>query len=113
MRERMMAIAADWIAKTFGKADSSGIYSTNALNGKSPAYLNMVVRVRTELSAERVIAVGKEFERLCGRTSESKACGVVEMDVDLVQYGEVILRPEEFTRSYFMTGFERISAKNS
>ncbi|MDE6145725.1 MAG: 2-amino-4-hydroxy-6-hydroxymethyldihydropteridine diphosphokinase, partial [Muribaculaceae bacterium] len=62
-RERMMAIAADWIASTFGVFESSGVYSTRALNGTSPDYLNMVVKVATSLSAERVIAIGKEFER--------------------------------------------------
>ncbi len=107
-REQMMAAATEWVDETFGPAVSSGIYSTRALNGHSPDYLNMVVRVSTLLSAEEVAALGKEFEKKCGRSCESKLRGVVEMDVDLVQYGKIILRPEEFTRSYFMTGFNRL-----
>ena len=110
-RERMMDIAAKWIDSTFGTAVSSGVYSTQALNGKSPDYLNMVVRVVTDLSAEQLINLGKEFERRCGRLPESKLTGIVEMDVDLVRYGNVVLRPEEFTRAYFMTGYEKILAK--
>lgn len=110
-RERMMELAGRWIDSTFGPAVSSGVYSTRALNGKSPDYLNMVVCVATELTAEQLIFLGKEFERRCGRSPESKLSGVVEMDVDLVKFGSVILRPEEFTRAYFMTGYERISAK--
>lgn len=110
-RERMMELAGRWIDSTFGPAVSSGVYSTRALNGKSPDYLNMVVCVATKLTAEQLIALGKEFERRCGRSPESKLSGIVEMDVDLVKFGSVILRPEEFTRAYFMTGYEKISAK--
>lgn len=110
-RERMMEIAGRWIDSTFGTAVSSGVYSTRALNGKSPDYLNMVVCIETELSAEKLICLGKEFERQCGRTRESKLSGIVEMDVDVVRFGSIVLRPEEFTRTYFMTGYEKISAK--
>lgn len=109
----MMERACQWLDATFGPYESSGVYSTRALNGKSPDYLNMVVRVETGLTAERLVAIGKDFERECGRSSQSKMSGIVEMDVDLVQFGCVILRPEEFTRSYFLTGYEKISAKKS
>lgn len=107
----MMEVAGEWIDSTFGSSASSGVYSTRALNGKSPDYLNMVVRIMTGLSAEQLISLGKEFERRCGRSAESKLSGIVEMDVDLVQFGSVILRPGEFTRAYFMTGYEKILAK--
>lgn len=104
----MMNSAAEWVTRHFVNAECSGVYSTKALNGRSPDYLNMVVRATTELTAEQVIALGKKFESECGRTSESKQKGIVEMDVDLVQYGKIILRPEEFTRSYFLTGYNML-----
>lgn len=104
----MMAAASEWIAANFNAAISSGVYSTKALNGRSPDYLNMVVRVQTSLDAEQVITLGKAFEEKCGRSAESKKKGIVEMDVDLVQYGKIILRPEEFTRTYFLTGYNKL-----
>ena len=107
-KQEMMVAATEWLARNFGQAISSGIYQTQALNGISPDYLNMVVRIQTELPAEQLIQLGKEFERSCGRTSESKRRGIVEMDVDLVKYGKTILRPEEFTRTYFMTGYNKL-----
>ncbi len=67
-----------------------------------------VVQVRTALEAERLIQLGKEFEAECGRSAESKCRGIVEMDVDLVKYGKTILRPEEFTRTYFLTGYNKL-----
>lgn len=107
-KEEMMAAATRWLASHFPAAASSGIYRTRALNGVAPDYLNMVVKVRTALEAERLIQLGKEFEAECGRSAESKRRGIVEMDVDLVKYGKTILRPEEFTRTYFLTGYNKL-----
>lgn len=107
-KEQMMESAARWLARNFGESVSSGIYQTRALNGVSPDYLNMVVKVQTVLEPERLIQLGKEFEAECGRSAESKKRGIVEMDVDLVKYGKTILRPEEFTRTYFMTGYNKL-----
>ncbi len=67
-----------------------------------------ISKVRTALEAERLIQLGKEFEAECGRSAESKCRGIVEMDVDLVKYGKTILRPEEFTRTYFLTGYNKL-----
>lgn len=107
-KEKMMEAAAEWLSLNFGEAVSSGIYQTQALNGVSPDYLNMVVKIETELNAERLIQLGKEFEAECGRSAESKKRGIVEMDVDLVKYGKTVLRPEEFTRTYFLTGYNKL-----
>lgn len=107
-KEQMMAAASRWLADNFEVTGSSGVYQTQALNGVSPDYLNMVVKVETELDAERLIRAGKDFEAECGRSSLSKSQGVVEMDVDLVKYGKTILRPEEFTRTYFLTGYNKL-----
>ena len=107
-KEHMMEAAAEWITRHFGKSVSSGIYQTRALNGVSPDYLNMVVKINTGLDADRLIRLGKEFETECGRSEESKRRGIVEMDVDLVKYGKTILRPEEFTRTYFLTGYNKL-----
>lgn len=104
----MMARAGRWLAANFGDPVSSGVYSTPALNGVSPDYLNMVARVSSDLTPDRLTAFAKAFEAECGRTPQSKARGCVEMDVDLVQVDNVILRPAEFSRPYFITGFKMI-----
>ena len=56
--EALMARAGEWLRSTFGDVKSSGVYSTPALNGKSPDYLNMVASVASELTAA-------EIARLC------------------------------------------------
>lgn len=102
----LMERAGRWIASEFRLLGSSGIYSSPALNGRTADYLNMVARVSSAMSVGEMTACGKEFERLCGRTPQSKGRGAVEMDVDVVQADSLILRPEEFTRSYFTRGLD-------
>ncbi len=104
----MMERAERWLRLTFGAVESSGIYSSKACNGVSPDYLNMVVAVSSSLPPASVVALGKEFERQCGRTPQSKSSGCVEMDVDVIQVDNVILRPDEFTRAYFLRGLSLI-----
>lgn len=103
-----MTRAAAWLDASFSSVETSGVYSTQALNGTSPDYLNMVAAVETDMTAERLAAFGKEFERECGRTPDSKITGIVEMDVDLIQFGRVILRPQEFLRRYFTEGCKKL-----
>lgn len=107
-KERMMANATEWLSSNFEVIADSGIYQTQALNGISPDYLNMIVKVKTSLEVMQLIQLGKEFEAECGRSAESKQRGIVEMDVDLVKYGKTVLRPEEFTRTYFITGYNKL-----
>lgn len=100
----MMARAEQWLREEFSLLASSGVYSTPALNGHSPDYLNMVVSIRTPLSITALTAAAKAFEALCGRTPESKLRGSIEMDVDIIRADNTILRPVEYTRPYFLHG---------
>lgn len=100
----MMERANQWISERFSVVDSSGIYSSKAMNGVSADYLNEVVILESPLSITEITAAAKDFERLCGRSAQSKACGMIEMDIDVIQADNTILRPAEFTRAYFLAG---------
>lgn len=104
----LMARAERWLAANFTAIASSGIYRSRALNGASADYYNLVARGDSPLSVTEVTALGKEFERECGRGSESKLRGCVEMDIDVIAADRTILRPEEFTRGYFRRGFDSL-----
>lgn len=109
-REMFMARAAKWLARNFTNIETSGIYSTPALNGKSADYLNMVARGDSELGVTELTEVAKAFERSQGRTPESKLKGAVELDIDIIAADRTILRPAEFTRSYFIRGLEMLNS---
>lgn len=104
----MMARAEEWLRTHFADVRTSGIYSTRALNGASPDYLNLVARGNSELTPEEVIAAGKAFEAECGRTPQSKLRGSIELDIDVIAAGDDVLRPAELSRPYFIQGLRRV-----
>lgn len=106
----LMARAEHWLEATFSGVVTSGLYSTAALNGVSPDYTNMIARVDTELTATEVTALGKAFEDSCGRRRDDRSAPVA-MDVDLMMFNNVTLRPAEFSRSYFTRGMELLKKK--
>lgn len=100
----IMARTRQRICTLLNEAECSDIYSTKALNGHSPDYLNMVAAGTTELSASALTSLCKEIENENGRSPQSKQRGVVELDIDLVQYGSVVLRPTDLMRQYVRKG---------
>ncbi len=104
----MMARADRWISERFSVVESSGVYSSKALNGISSDYLNEVIVLESGLSVTEITAAAKDFERQCGRSELSKSAGAIEMDIDIIQVDNTILRPSEFTRAYFLTGLSKL-----
>lgn len=67
--------------------------------GSSP-YLNRVALAFTPLSAAELVAAFKEMERLIGRKPEDKHTGLVPVDIDLLQWNELVLKPHDMKRTY-------------
>ncbi len=86
----------------------SDLYSTQATNGRSPDYLNMVAAIHTDLPLTDLSALCKTYESDCGRTPNSKSSGLIEIDIDLLQYGTILLRPDEFLRPYLQQGLQTL-----
>lgn len=107
-----MEAVREWLVRTFDGVMLSGVYSTKALNPSKPDYLNLVARADSNLSPTEMVAAAKEFEIRQGRSPESKNRGIVEMDIDVVQVDNTVLRPDEFSRNYFMEGFKRLNEKD-
>ncbi|MDE7334990.1 MAG: 2-amino-4-hydroxy-6-hydroxymethyldihydropteridine diphosphokinase [Muribaculaceae bacterium] len=106
---QFMQEAMQWLAENFTDIESSGIYSSPALNGVTADYLNLVALGNSELSPTDLTAATKAFERRLGRTPESKMRGEIEIDIDIIAAGQTILRPAEYTRSYFLRGLSLLS----
>lgn len=102
--EERLQRAEAWLRSNFDGVETSGIYTSKAVNGRSPDYFNMVARINSDLSVTALTAAAKSYEAACGRTAASKLSGVIEMDVDIVAADRTILRPDEYTRTYFTRG---------
>lgn len=106
---QLMERATLWLAQHSTPLTSSGIYASKALSGGHD-YLNMVAEIDSPLSVTELIAATKDFERTCGRSPQSKSRGCIEMDIDIIRADNVILRPVEYTRPYFLTGLRLLAS---
>ena len=63
-------------------------------------FRNVLAVVNTEMRPEEVIDKIKQTERAVGRTPRDKYLGKVVIDIDLIKYGDNILRPLDYEREY-------------
>lgn len=105
-----MAAAKQWLADAFTDVVCSEIYTSAPISGIGPDYANMVAQVSADADTPRMIELGKEYERSCGRTPQSKVLGSVPIDVDVVICNGEIVRPAEYARPYFRRGYDSLSA---
>lgn len=58
-------------------------------------YLNKAAEIRTAMGQDELTALFKQMERDQGRTPESKRMGVVPIDIDLLVYDGIWLKPRD------------------
>lgn len=63
-------------------------------------YTNQAARFTTTRSIESIKQEFKHIEHICGRTPQSKSQGIIPLDIDILIYGETILKPHDFDTSY-------------
>lgn len=61
-------------------------------------FLNQVAKFTTEQEAEEVHTALKIIERFCGRRPSDKENETIPIDIDLLAYGDTILKPMDFAR---------------
>ena len=71
-------------------------------------YINAVLSGYTLLTPLELDTKCKQFELEHGRTLEARKAGNVAIDIDLVIYGNDILRPKDFAREFFKIGYSCI-----
>lgn len=76
--------------------------------GEAAPYLNAVCSGFTDCPLERFTVLTKSLEKEWGRTAESKSAGLVEIDIDVVMWGGVVLRPGDVSNDYFAIPFANL-----
>ena len=66
----------------------------------SPQFVNALAIAFTDLPEPTVVSVLKDIERQCGRTKEEKSQGIVKLDLDLLLYGNLRRKEEDWERDY-------------
>ncbi len=96
-RERNLKCALDHLAQAGGIeiVTVSSFRETVPVGGPSqPPYLNAAAELRTELSAEELLTVMQDAERIAGRRPTGVRWGPREADLDLILYGDATIDTE-------------------
>lgn len=103
------------LGKLLSRLEVCDTYVTPAIGNPAPDYTNCVATGITGMPANDLIPLLKDIERRGGRdrcasatldgVDSSSSPKTVEIDLDLVVYGDKVLRPSDFSRSYFTSGY--------
>lgn len=71
-------------------------------------FLNQVVVAYTPEGPTETIAYLKQLEHMLGRKPEDKQKGSIPIDIDLLQWNDSILKPEDMKRAYILSGIHSL-----
>lgn len=108
---RQIAEAVEALEAVLSQIQVSHIYITQPVGGVGDAYHNAVVIAKSALVTDQLCAWCKRYERQAGRTDESRACGDVPIDIDVVMADNRVLRPKDFSQQYFRIGYDALITK--
>jgi len=76
---------------------ASSVYESEPFGySDQPAFLNAVIEARTRLSAQELLTIAKEIERLMGRVPGPR-WGPRPIDIDILLYDDLTITTEELT----------------
>ncbi len=91
-RERHIPQALEELEKAFGPLQVSSIYESEAEGFEGPPFHNLVAAFETGLPVEKVYETLKEIEQRHGRGPGSRKFASRTLDLDLILYGDLILK---------------------
>ncbi|MBC8619332.1 2-amino-4-hydroxy-6-hydroxymethyldihydropteridine diphosphokinase [Parabacteroides faecis] len=104
-QERNIADAGHLLDSSFVSISFSVPVYTVPINiSCSGHFLNQVAIAFTEEGPDEVNYRLKQIERQLRRTPEGNATGVIPIDIDLLQWNDLILKPEDLQRDYVKAG---------
>ncbi|MCM1369880.1 MAG: 2-amino-4-hydroxy-6-hydroxymethyldihydropteridine diphosphokinase [Candidatus Amulumruptor caecigallinarius] len=110
-RDKRIRAAIEWLGSIMEDMIVSEIYETPELHGLGAPYLNAVLAGVTHLTPDSLNKRLKLYEIEAGRDENARRNGIVPVDIDLVMAGNEeleILRPRDFSHSFFRIGYDEI-----
>ena len=85
--------------------------TTEAIGDKflSP-FSNQVAKLETFLTIEEIRSLLKKIEKDNGRLPEDKGQGIVKLDIDLLMYDDLTLKPNDMEKDYVVKGISSLQA---
>ena len=88
----------------------SSMYETPAVGEHAVgSYINAVVCGVTNLPSERLDSILKNLERAAGRDENARKRGEVPLDIDIVIYDDIVIRPRDYDQRFFQQGYQELS----
>ena len=86
----------------------SSVYATEAEGHSTGTYANCMAEGETACDLETLEVACKQLEQTLGRTDEARRRGLVPIDIDIVRYGDTVVRPANYTHTYMRRGLEEL-----
>ncbi|MDE5874849.1 MAG: 2-amino-4-hydroxy-6-hydroxymethyldihydropteridine diphosphokinase [Muribaculaceae bacterium] len=107
-RVKSVEKAREWLFSILDGAQGSDIYETPPLGSYGSNYMNCVVAGYFKGDCAALEKLCKSYERANGRDEESRLRNIVPIDIDVVVADDSILRPKDFSASFFRIGYNSI-----
>ena len=88
--EKNIQFALDQLSKIFGKVVSSSTYVTKSVGFEGSDFLNLVVRINTNLDPSELIDKLHRIEEMTGRVTGTKAFNDRTLDIDVLIYDDLV-----------------------
>ncbi len=88
----------------------SSIYPTDGIGKWVGKYANCVAEGETQMSLRELEQSCKQMELKEGRTAEAKRMGIVPIDIDVVRYDDIVVRPQNLQYDYMKPGLQELEA---
>jgi 2-amino-4-hydroxy-6-hydroxymethyldihydropteridine diphosphokinase len=108
-RERYITAGLDALQRLFGEVVPSPVYDSAAVGFEGQPFLNLVVRVHTDISLEELARTLRHLETEHGRPENAPRFSARQLDIDILTYGDlagtfggVILPRQEILENAFV-----------
>ena len=108
-RNKRVEAALKWLSEILRDFRHSHIYATPDCKGGQREYMNAVCLGKTSLSYSMLETLFKEYELKNGRNRAARETGDVPVDVDVVVYGDVVLRERDYESDFFRIGYRTLN----
>ncbi len=108
-RATALSHASHLLSTVLSEYRCSAFYETPAIGTHAyGTYLNAVAIGQTTMAAADLDAKLKSLELAAGRDAAARERGEVPLDIDIVIYDSRILRPRDFSQSFFRIGYNQL-----
>lgn len=112
-RDSNIRLAQQRLISLFPDIRFGKIQETKPLGLHNPAiFTNLVGHFSTDWEMEYVKQKLKAIELEAGRCLEDKAIERVSLDIDLLLYGECVLKPDDLKRDYIVKGLQELNKQS-